>query len=411
MATAISESGLSAGDRPGYAAAATLVPRHRVVPGRCARKVNGLILMISSCCFDLETSSLNANFGIVLCGVIKGSDRKKPYVFRGDEYEPWKQGKRSDDHLLVKDIVACLSQYDVLVAHNGCVTPGHRILTADLRWVPVETLVPGDRLLNFSDLPAPRRNWEVGTVVSNHPFTDDVYRLVLSDGSELVSNGEHPWLVGGQKESACARRWSKTSDMSIYHKRQKQPIVRLLPVWTDPSSYAEGYLAGFLDNFAPDKLPSVKAFSKTSLTVEAIEKVGPHTVCGLQVSNGTYIVEGFGAHNSRFDLPYIRTRMAKWNTSLEWGTFPNKKLVDPVLLARSKLRMSSNGLAAIASLIGAGEKTIVDGDIWVRASLDGDSEAMDHIVKHCIADVNLLEKVADAVKGYSSAFNTYGSGF
>ena len=150
--------------------------------------------MISSCCFDLETSSLNANFGIVLCAVVKGSDRKKPYVFRGDSYEPWKQGKRSDDSFLVKDIVACLSGYDVLVAHNG----------------------------------------------------------------------------------------------------------------------------------------------------------------------------------ARFDVPFLRTRMAKWSPHLECGAFPNKKLVDPVQLARNKLRMSSNGLAALASLIGAGEKTLVDGDVWLRASLDGD---------------------------------------
>ena len=189
--------------------------------------------MISSCCFDLETSSLNANFGIVLCAVIKGSDRKKPYVFRGDSYDPWKNGNRSDDSLLVKDIVSCLNDYDVLVAHNG----------------------------------------------------------------------------------------------------------------------------------------------------------------------------------ARFDVPFLRTRLAKWHPSLECGAFPNKKLVDPVLLARSKLRMSSNSLAAIASLIGAGEKTLVDGDVWMRAALDGDSEAMDIIVKHCIIDVDILEKVADAVKPYCSAFNTYGSGF
>lgn len=185
--------------------------------------------MISSCCFDLETSSLNANFGIVLCAVVKGSDRKKPYIFRGDDYPKWKEGLRSQDHEIVRDIVARLDQYDVLVAHNG----------------------------------------------------------------------------------------------------------------------------------------------------------------------------------ARFDVPFLRTRMAHW----KMGPFPSKKLVDPVLLARSKLRMSSNSLAAIASLIGAGEKTIVDGNIWLRASLDGDSEAMNYIVEHCVQDVKTLEQVADAVKPYCSAFNSYGSGF
>ena|ERR1700675_3910218 len=185
--------------------------------------------MISACCFDLETSSLNANFGIVLCGVIKGSDRKKPYVFRGDDYKPWKAGHRSDDSQLITDIVAQLNRYDVLVAHNG----------------------------------------------------------------------------------------------------------------------------------------------------------------------------------ARFDVNFLRTRMAKWKQA----PFPNKKLVDPVQVARNKLRMSSNSLASLASLIGAGEKTPVDGNLWLLASLDGDKEAMDQIVKHCVVDVEILDKVADAVKPYCSVFNQWGSGY
>ena len=185
--------------------------------------------MISSCCFDLETSSLNANFGIVLCAVVKGSDRKKPYVFRADSYPGWAEGRRSDDSGLVTDIVHKLDEYDVLVAHNG----------------------------------------------------------------------------------------------------------------------------------------------------------------------------------ARFDVAFLRTRMARWGQ----GPFPNKKLVDPVLVARNKLRMSSNSLASLASLIGAGEKTVVDGDMWLRASLDGDKGAMDYIVKHCVVDVEILDKVADSVKPYCSVFNTYGSGY
>ena len=49
--------------------------------------------------------------------------------------------------------------------------------------------------------------------------------------------------------------------------------------------------------------------------------------------------------------------------------------------------------------------------MWLEAALDGNKLAMDYIVKHCIRDVEILEKVADAVKPYCSAFNTYGSGY
>ncbi len=34
-----------------------------------------------------------------------------------------------------------------------------------------------------------------------------------------------------------------------------------------------------------------------------------------------------------------------------------------------------------------------------------------HIVKHCVQDVLVLEKVMGALKAYSGTYNTYGSGF
>jgi uncharacterized protein YprB with RNaseH-like and TPR domain len=113
------------------------------------------------------------------------------------------------------------------------------------------------------------------------------------------------------------------------------------------------------------------------------------------------------AHNGlKFDLPFIRTRMAKW------GLAPLKdfKIVDPVQLARNKLRMSYNSLAKLAGFLGVNSKTDVTGDMWLRAALDGDIESMDYISTHCEEDVRTLERIVDAVKGYSSAFNAWGSG-
>lgn len=185
--------------------------------------------MISSCCFDIETSSFDANFGIILCAVIKGIGQKRPTILRADELCPTWDTSRSDDSIITASIVEELSKYDVLCAHNG----------------------------------------------------------------------------------------------------------------------------------------------------------------------------------ARFDLPFIRSKMVRWNL----GTFPNKKLVDPCLLARNKLRLGSNSLASIASFIGAGDKTPVDGRVWLQASLDGDRGAMSKIVAHCVRDVQVLDKVLDSVKSYCGVFNSYGSGF
>ena len=113
------------------------------------------------------------------------------------------------------------------------------------------------------------------------------------------------------------------------------------------------------------------------------------------------------AHNGlKFDLPFIRTRIAKWNLP----ALPEKKLVDPVQLARNKLRMSYNSLDKLASFLNVNSKTDVDANAWLRAALDGDRKAMDYIIEHCIEDVLTLERIVDAVKSYSTAFNSWGSG-
>lgn len=113
-------------------------------------------------------------------------------------------------------------------------------------------------------------------------------------------------------------------------------------------------------------------------------------------------------HNgARFDVPFLRTRLLKHGLA----PLPSKKLIDPVLLARNKLRMSYNGLDQIANHLGVNRKTEVKPDMWLRASLDGDREAMDYIVRHCVNDVLTLEDVAGALKVYSTVYNTYGSGF
>ena len=65
--------------------------------------------------YDIETSALSANFGIVLCAVVKPWQGECK-VFRIDELPG---ATRSDDTKLVAAIIEELNQYMILVAHNG----------------------------------------------------------------------------------------------------------------------------------------------------------------------------------------------------------------------------------------------------------------------------------------------------
>lgn len=112
------------------------------------------------------------------------------------------------------------------------------------------------------------------------------------------------------------------------------------------------------------------------------------------------------AHNgTRFDIPFIRTRLARWSLR----PLPEIKLIDPCKISRAKLRMSYNSLDKIAGFLGCNSKTDVTGEMWVRAALDGDRKAMDYIVDHCVEDVETLTGIVDAVKPYTTVFNTWGS--
>jgi uncharacterized protein YprB with RNaseH-like and TPR domain len=113
------------------------------------------------------------------------------------------------------------------------------------------------------------------------------------------------------------------------------------------------------------------------------------------------------AHNgSRFDLPFLRTRMARWGMK----RLPDLKLVDPLSIAWRRLRLKSNRLGNVSDHLGIKDrKTPLDMSIWMDAVLNGSTSAMDKIVEHCVADVKVLAGVLDLVKPYVKILDDRGS--
>jgi uncharacterized protein YprB with RNaseH-like and TPR domain len=68
---------------------------------------------------DLETSNLNADYGIILCGVFKPTEGK-PVIFRIDKTSTYK-ARPWDDGELVKQIAKYIAdnKIDILVTYNG----------------------------------------------------------------------------------------------------------------------------------------------------------------------------------------------------------------------------------------------------------------------------------------------------
>lgn len=69
--------------------------------------------------FDLETSSLFADTGILLCAVVKEYRSKAaPIVVRADKFPEWKT-QRSNCKPVVQATLKALEDFDIYVAHNG----------------------------------------------------------------------------------------------------------------------------------------------------------------------------------------------------------------------------------------------------------------------------------------------------
>lgn len=113
------------------------------------------------------------------------------------------------------------------------------------------------------------------------------------------------------------------------------------------------------------------------------------------------------AHNgTRFDLPFLRTRLARWGLP----RLPEQKIVDPLSIAWRKLRLGRNSLGSIADHIGLSDKkTPLDMSVWTDAILNGTKESMDLIVEHCVADVKVLAGVLELVKPYVKILDDRGS--
>ena len=113
------------------------------------------------------------------------------------------------------------------------------------------------------------------------------------------------------------------------------------------------------------------------------------------------------AHNGvGFDLKFLRAR------AMAYGLPPlnPRKIIDPVLQARKYLALSSNRLDAVTQHLGTQHrKTPLDPTVWARAVMDADPDAMELIVTHCRADVQALDEVAWAMRGYVSAIDSLGS--
>ena len=102
------------------------------------------------------------------------------------------------------------------------------------------------------------------------------------------------------------------------------------------------------------------------------------------------------AHNGdRFDLPWFQGRCVKHG----FDPLPEYKTVDTLRIARKRFNFNSNRLDYLGKFLLGEGKIHTEFDLW-KTVCDGDKKSLDYMVKYCMQDVVLLEKVWKILKPY-----------
>jgi len=133
------------------------------------------------------------------------------------------------------------------IVAGACLTPDHKVLTADLRYVELGSVKVGDKLVSFEEFGQKRkRGYKTGTVQNVRRTQDECFEVLLASGKSFKVTADHYWLTraGGQTSIKCGStyQWRRTSELIV-----GTVIPKLLDEWETLTSNDAGYLSGIYD--------------------------------------------------------------------------------------------------------------------------------------------------------------------
>jgi len=97
-----------------------------------------------------------------------------------------------------------------------------------------------------------------------------------------------------------------------------------------------------------------------------------------------------GHYSQKFDIPFLRAKMVKHGLA----PLPPMFGIDTWRIAINNFKVSSRRLVSLGNFFDLGDKSGVEGSLWMSGAYEGNKEAMNKIVEHNIQDVIILEKLA-----------------
>lgn len=138
-------------------------------------------------------------------------------------------------------------------ATSYCLDPETPVLTADLRWVPIKSVMPGDAVVGIDEFPERaqgserngQRKLRRATVLAKAFTTKKAYRLTFDNGRSVTCSADHRWLV---RRSSGPLDWRVTKGPTEFHSlKVGHQIVQVVEPWEEDDSREAGYLSGVYD--------------------------------------------------------------------------------------------------------------------------------------------------------------------
>jgi hypothetical protein len=123
-----------------------------------------------------------------------------------------------------------------------CLHPDHKVLTTDLRYIPLRDMKVGDKLIGFDEQPGGQREprqYRTATVEKHDLDYAPLFSVKLSDGKEFKVTKEHQWFV----HNGSTYVWKETSQLRVGY----DTIPKLFDEWAQIEDRDAGWLAGIFD--------------------------------------------------------------------------------------------------------------------------------------------------------------------
>lgn len=228
------------------------------------------------------------------------------------------------------------------IVAGSCMTPDHKVLTADLRYVDLGSVRPGDKLVSFDEQTGAAgirsRRYKTGLVEAVKIEDDEVYEVTLSTGKVFKVTADHRWLV---RSAGTTTNWLRTDQMvpAGKHPTGKTHVPVLLDEWERGSTFDHGWLSGLYDG--EGCLYARPTTGGTSMVLSLAQKRGAVLDEAIRVLNDFVGVEAVAHDAQKRDVVALRIKGGMPNTARVLGTLRPVRMIkkfSPELLGRMRIQ-------------------------------------------------------------------------